>query len=110
MLVMVGADIVPAGRKPSRHFDGSLDPFLPAKLASPGQVLIDALPDQIGNGSPGRRRRMSKGFKLPVRQLHLSPNHTNMLSKIPSCLNLPCRAALPFMNWRLSPLFRAADV
>jgi hypothetical protein len=49
MSVVIGADIAPSGRKLSRYSDGPLDPLLPAEIASSGQVLIDSLPDQVGD-------------------------------------------------------------
>jgi len=66
MPVMVGADIGPARRKPPRDPDGSLNSLFPPQFASSSQVLIDALPDQIGNRSSSRRRCVPKGFELPV--------------------------------------------
>jgi len=49
MLVVIGADIAPAGGKSSRYPDGSLDPHVSPELASSRQVLIDSLPDQVGD-------------------------------------------------------------
>src|ERR1700686_4754790 len=45
MPVVIGADIAPAGRKLSRHLDGSLNPLLAPQFAASGQVLIGSLPD-----------------------------------------------------------------
>ncbi len=84
MGVMIGADVVPARRRRSSYVDCSLDPFLPSRFATSRQILIHALPNQIGNRSPCCSRRLPKSFKLRVSQLHLSPYHANMLAEIPS--------------------------
>jgi hypothetical protein len=93
MPVMIGADIAPAGRKLSRYPDGSLNPLLSAEFASSSQVLIDPLPDQVGDRSPARCRRLPESFQLPVRQLYLGSNHAHMLAEMPSCF--------PIWRWRL---------
>jgi hypothetical protein len=67
MLVMIGADIASTGRKLPRRADGPLDPLLSPDFALPGEIKIDTLPDQIGYRSSGSRRRLPKGFQLPVR-------------------------------------------
>jgi hypothetical protein len=49
MLVVIGADIAPAGGKSSRYADGSLNPLVSPQLTSSSQVPIDSLPDQVGD-------------------------------------------------------------
>jgi hypothetical protein len=66
MFVMIGADIDPTGGKFSRHVDSSLNPFLSRKVALSSQVLIDSLPDQVGDRSSCRRGGMPKSFKLTI--------------------------------------------
>jgi hypothetical protein len=77
---MTGADIGQAGRKLSGHADGSLNPLVSPEFAPPRQVLIDTLPDQVGNRSSRGRRGLPKSFELAVGQLNLRPSHANMIA------------------------------
>jgi len=77
---MIGADIGAAGRKLSRHLGGSIDALLPPDFASTSQILVDALPNQVGDRSASRRRGVPKSFDLVFRQLYLCPDHANMLA------------------------------
>jgi hypothetical protein len=49
MPVMIGAHIAPAGREFSRYCDGSINPLHPSETAFSSQVLVDSLPDQVGD-------------------------------------------------------------
>lgn len=80
MPIVIGADIHPAGGKLSSQPDGSLNPLLSSELAPSREVLVDALPDQVSDRSPRRRRGMPKSFELAIRQLNLCSNHANHVS------------------------------
>ena len=72
---MAGTHIASAGGKPSSYADGPLNLLFTPEFASPSQILIDPLPDQVGDGSPGCRGCIPKGFELPVGQLYLCADH-----------------------------------
>jgi hypothetical protein len=49
MAIMLGADVASAGGKSAGHGDGSLNALLSTDLGSSSQVLVDALPNQVGH-------------------------------------------------------------
>ena len=87
---MIGADIGQAAGKLSRDPNRSLNTLLPPDVGTSSQVLIDSLPDQVGDRPPSRRRRLPKSFQLYFRELHLGSHHANMLAFMTSCYRAAC--------------------
>jgi hypothetical protein len=75
MPVMISADVGAAGGEHPGHPNGSINPVPSVGDASPDEVLIDSIPDQVGGGPASGRRKLSQRLQLVFRQLDLCADH-----------------------------------
>jgi hypothetical protein len=79
MTVVLGASVTRPGGEPARHPEGALDSFCPVEPTARAYDGLNALSDQVGDGSPALRGELAQRRQLIFRHLDLSSYHQ------PSC-------------------------